>query len=521
VGRGFAATGAVATALLLSGGAADAAPKDPQEREPPKCVAGADLKFFKASPRSAELRDKIKFSWDISVPRGCSSGSLDLYVVYRCGARRRVSGLKGSLTLPALGSTTYSLIARKAGAERSLGRESVVVKIPNPVTIDGNGMAPTLIHALGTKDQTIRVRNNVDMSLTGCEGIPVNSGVKLVGGRSATNPGPRIKTSAYPVPLLNIRGDNVLIRGMRIEGARMDVFRGKLHEVYLQGIPGLGLGEIKASYGILVNGNTGVEIDNNEIYGWMGAGVEIRDNDEGRIPPELPHKVRVHNNYIHHNRQGGGNGYGVAVRYGAFALIDRNVFDYNRHAVSGQGTTEKGGESGYALFDNVVLGNGGEHVYIPGSGWDYTHQIDMHGSESCFGGHLNCGQGGHHMDIQHNAFFYTRNPAIKLRGTPKDPRGMLVANNSFTLPEFQLGSLSEAAAQTESGLREQNNEYLAFPTIMRCDYDGRGQPDFFMATGRNWWYSIRGAPHWFFMIRSTERPATCPRLVRDHRIPGP
>ena len=499
----------------MSGGIAHAATKDPNESDPPKCLSGVEFKSFSASKTSAELREPITFAWDVRVPKGCTEKALDVYLVYHCGTPRKVSGLRGSQTLPALGTTTYSLIVRKGQAYRTLARRRITVNVPNPVTIDANDMAPTLTHALGTPGQTINVRNNVDISLTFCERIPVAGGVKLLGGRSPTEPGPRIWTRAYPGALLSVQGDDVRISGMRIEGARMDVYRGKLLEVYGDSIPGVGRQKIDLSDGIEIGTYTefpivrGIEIDNNEIFGWMGSGVEVRDK-ASRLPTEPPYKARVHDNYFHHNRRGGGDGYGVSVYNGAFVLIDRNVFDYNRHAIAGDGRFG----SGYALYDNVILGNGGEHVYVKGYGWRYTHQIDMHGRDSCLG-HLNCGQAGHHMDVQHNAVFYARQDAVKLRGTPVDPRGMLVTNNSFTLPERPRSpNLPEAAVQTEKGLREVGNEYQVGPTIKRCDYDGRGQLDFFMATGRSWWYSIRGAPHWHYMARSRERPPACPPLPR-------
>ena len=44
--------------------------------------------------------------------------------------------------------------------------------------------------------------------------------------------------------------------------------------------------------------------------------------------------VRIHHNFIHHNQQDGTDGYGVAVVNRAYALIEKNVFDYNRHAIA-------------------------------------------------------------------------------------------------------------------------------------------------------------------------------------------
>jgi hypothetical protein len=83
-----------------------------------------------------------------------------------------------------------------------------------------------------------------------------------------------------------------------------------------------------------------IDIDNNEIYGWRGSAVEVRDGMEGR-EDTLPRvenigdfAVRVHDNFIHHNQRYRSLGYGVSVHDGAYVLIARNVFDYNRHAIA-------------------------------------------------------------------------------------------------------------------------------------------------------------------------------------------
>ena len=55
------------------------------------------------------------------------------------------------------------------------------------------------------------------------------------------------------------------------------------------------------------------------------------------------------------------DGYGVSVTHGAYALIERNVFDYNRHAIIGGGETG----TGYLAYRNLVLEHGGEHEHRP------------------------------------------------------------------------------------------------------------------------------------------------------------
>jgi len=181
------------------------------------------------------------------------------------------------------------------------------------------------------------------------------------------------------------------------------------------------------------------------------------------MPPSENPTVRIHDNYIHHNQHVAREGYGVAVYTGAYVLIERNVFDWNRHAIAGDGSDG----SGYRAYENLVLENGGYHdtydacdlpdwfalvspatwvlakalCIIPGASPEsvhYTHQFDMHGQDNCGivgvfnDAAYNCGTAGSDMDIRYNSFFYTKGTAIKLRGTPQlQPYGMFVVSNVF------------------------------------------------------------------------------------------
>ncbi len=87
-------------------------------------------------------------------------------------------------------------------------------------------------------------------------------------------------------------------------------------------------GSINEQYYLVGLSATGVknfEVDNNELRGWAWASVSLRQANAANI----------HHNYIHHN-QARGEGYGVCL-YGGNALIEANLFDYNRHDVTGAG----------------------------------------------------------------------------------------------------------------------------------------------------------------------------------------
>lgn len=114
--------------------------------------------------------------------------------------------------------------------------------------------------------------------------------------------------------------------------------------------------------GISVTDQTGVEIDNNEIYHFSYNGVMLRHSST------TSNSNWVHHNYIHHVA-GRGEGYGIGVCRGT-ALIEANHFDYVRHAVSGVGYTGESYEARYNLH--------GTHNID--SNYD-VHAADQSGSE--------------------------------------------------------------------------------------------------------------------------------------------
>lgn len=141
--------------------------------------------------------------------------------------------------------------------------------------------------------------------------------------------------------------------------------------------------------------------------------------------------VRVRDSFFHHNQhKPGAPGYGINVQEGAKALIERNVFDFHRHAIVAEGRSS----TGYKAHHNLVLKGGGYHCWDnwanPWCDIDWqTHQFDVHGADTCFPGHLNCGDAGDRFDIRHNAFQYRSGPAIKIRGRPRI--GAFIAGNVF------------------------------------------------------------------------------------------
>jgi hypothetical protein len=281
--------------------------------------------------------------------------------------------------------------------------------------------------------------------------------------------------------------DNVRISGIRLDGGQMGIASGD-----------------GGSKGIAVRNSVNVEIGNNEIYGWSNAGVGVEDDEA--MPPRLnlenASAVWIHDNYIHHNRHWGTLGYGV-VTGAAYALIERNVFDYNRHALAASGTSG----TGYLAYHNLLLPGGGENCCL-GQSILYTHQFDVHGTTNGINcGHgpwgYYCGDAGEYFDYRYNTSFYLNGGVIKLRGHPDN--GADVAHNVF-----ETDDPAQAFSQTDGdNLRAWNNRLGAVESFRAdaCDFDRDGLPDDFMATGATWWF--RGATgHWHYLNTSTAHVGT-------------
>jgi hypothetical protein len=483
-----------------------------------------------STPQPVNLWQTATLRWNVTVPSICTGTGVKLYV------DNQVVSPTGSQTIQPIANTSYRLHATLpavfGGGRRTLATTTAKVIMPPVVTINANYMVPLLLQALrdpfvpGTSSRYIYIENHVELNLSGREFIPIVGGITLAGGRTARQPGPRLYTTTSPRVLFSINGDNVRITGVRIQGPDMGISNA-------DGI---------CCSGIFLNSSVNIDIHNNEIFGWRNSAVEIRDNISDRISVITnPETVRVRNNYIHHNQHVGKMGYGVTVKDGAYALIERNVFDYNRHAIEGDGSDG----SGYRAYRNLVLENGGYHdtynacdlpdwialvspgawllaealCIIPGSSPSYvhyTHQFDMHGQENCgISGAFNdaaynCGTAGHDMEIRYNSFFYTKGNAIKLRGTPQlQPHGAFVISNVFAHDRlFDPGLvLGGAVAQTETGLFLSNNlvGVNGLNELGSCDFDGDGINDSFLATGQTWWYSSGGDKPWVYLNTSTKR----------------
>jgi hypothetical protein len=444
--------------------------------------------------------------------------------------RKAAAGRIVTLTV-LLGVVTASLLT-SPGSTMVTGRaqpDGSVVDIK-----DGSAASrDALIAALQLDNTTVRLGPDVDMDLTGIGPIGIARGVVLTSvksfttsapgkrgevprfdkqppqARSASSVGPRLYTKSHPRPLFQIEcfpggaiNDNVRISGFRLIG------------------PDFGRADADA-IGIQIRNCIGIDISNMEIAGWTSQAIRVVDDPRfdrpgglacggliactGRI--DKPDQIKIHDNFIHNNQHLAKNGYGVDVGLGAYALIQRNVFDLNRHAIEANGDA-----GGYTAERNLVLKGGGYHGY-----GEYTHQFDVHGTENCAikglsGAAWNCGHAAGTMVYRENAFQYTSGVALRIRGTPRVTAN--IERNVFAHKRIEDSFLYPGAIHLNQG--RENIEIGTGPqaNIARvdpfahygvCDFDGDGKDDLFLATGVTWWYSSGGELQWSYLNAATEQ----------------
>ncbi len=413
---------------------------------------------------------------------------------------------------------------KRASTQVEVGYPSRV--LIDPKTADPVGVLIDVLANSSNPGQTIELCD-VDLDLTGHSGLVIRDNTSLIGSpaceRGPRRYGPRIfVTDAHrgSTALFEIQGDNVRVSGFRLEGPTS----------------GVGSGDDNKEKAILISPVASaepihnIEISNMEVFHWSGVGVQVNDNvdmaERGRLFNTNPGAVHIKGNFFHHNRHDDGEGYGVDVANGAYALIEQNVFDENRHAIAGgsRNCSEKGNDySGYTARDNLILTGGGLHCHVVCS---HTHQIDMHGDGNawsvgcgCKGGdhwysvncsNWECGTAGETIIIERNTILYTKGLAIKIRGNPADKA--VVDGNVF-----RHGSRGDAIGQngdcgqgdnirTPIDVRS-NNVYGVDPTteLATCDFVGDGQQDQFMATGITWWAFSTLTSQWRYLNTMPQR----------------
>jgi hypothetical protein len=486
--------------------------------EPPRCISDATIQMS-ADPTQVTLGQSSTVQWSVRLPTGCS------------GVRVRFQGVTvgttGSRSVTPARTSTYSVLlsATTLGVYAETRRSvQIVVTYPPVVVIDPRTPNPVavLVGALVNSTnghQTVELCD-VELNLTGMSQIVIGSNRTLIASpacaRGPRRYGPRIfvTDTRGSKALFEIRGDSVRFSGIRLEGPTTGIAQGDIKEKGILIAPFEDPSPIRH-----------IEVSNMDISHWSGVGVEVSDNnvaaERGRLFNTNERAVHIFGNYFHHNRHGAGEGYGVAVTAGAYATIEQNVFDENRHAIAGGSKSGDGRDySGYTLRDNLILSGGGRHCseswWGALTGWRLhcwqTHQVDMHGDDNAWYGSHNwqCGWAGETMIIQRNTILYTSGSAIKIRGNPVDK--VVVDGNVFKHDSRgdaieQNGACGWGDNITKPIDVRPNNQFDVDPMAVlgSCDFFGDGQQDQFMATGVTWWAKSPVTQQWRYLNTMQER----------------
>lgn len=494
-------------------------PPDPDGATAAACFAATTVGTFSVSPGPGQLSygQAYRLVWDVSA--GCSGLTTNFGSL--AGTRDypgRNDGFAYVLTGTVLGySTTLAQVIVSHLALPCASGASLCT-----VHVAGDNQQQLLIDAVGRNNTHVEVSPGVNMDLSDRGDIRLASNVVLSGGGGAFSlpgggtrfvPGALLYTTTYPNNLLLVQGaDNVRITGLRLRGASQEPNDNG-----------------PRSFGITVYQGFNVEIDHDEIFGWNNAAVRINDepgalSSSGRITRQNGvGAVRVRHNLIHHN-QLTSEGYGVVVSNGAYALVEKNAFDFNRHSMAGD---SEPATSGYFFYRNLVLEHGGIHT-LAGTLTTHTHVIDMHGTATCEFTPAYCGLAGEYMEIAGNTVLYTNGTAIKIRGVPTDR--VDVSGNVFAHSAVWAGTIGDAALETTVpaalnvifewgntfGLNPMPRQYFSLngltiegprlrtPDVMRfCDFDGDGVDEEFYATGTSWWVKKVGDPDYAMRYLNT------------------
>ena len=472
----------------------------PPTAEPSECPTDNIAIHVTSNPPTIVYGQSIVVSWSVDIPSECVQTSVRL--------DGRVVAQRGSLKVAPSRNTRYTITVFHKGAQAKTKSTQVNVDYPSHVVIDQNTVDPVgvLIGALQSStnpEQTVALCN-VDLDLTGYTNIFIRDNRSLIAlpacERGPRNLGPRIFVTDKrgKEPLFLVYGDNVTISGFRLEGPSRRIERDNDNN----------------EFGIYISPSDGqnpvqsIEISNMEISQWSGAGIYVTDtqrpNERGRLFNTNIETIRIKNNYIHHNRHTG-EGYGVEITGGAYALIEQNVFEENRHAIAGGSRPKDNYDySGYTARDNLILSGGGVACWTF-SCWQ-THQIDMHGDDNRFysGHNKQCGMAGETIVIERNTILYTNGLAIKIRGNPTDKAvvdGNVFAHENRSDAIDQNGECGYGDNISNPIDVRTNNVFGANPMaeLGSCDFYGDGQLDQFMATGVTWWAKSPITHQWRYL----------------------
>jgi hypothetical protein len=228
--------------------------------------------------------------------------------------------------------------------------------------------------------------------------LEVPEGVTLAGDRGKDgSSGALITSQALETkPLIQAMGPNVRVTGLRIAGPNARRSLEHHHRSFAEGRGHPYYYQFPTSDGIQTHVDN-LTVDNCELAGWSHGAVHLVGGTGHH----------VHHNFIHHN-QYQGLGYGISHDV-AHSLIERNLFNHNRHSIAGTGRSG----CGYVARHNVEQGTSLSHCFDMHGGRDRKDGTDTAGTQMAF----------------NNNTFWCHKTAIKIRGVSEEP--IAVKDNWF------------------------------------------------------------------------------------------
>jgi hypothetical protein len=363
----------------------------------------------------------------------------------------------------------------------------------------------------------VQIPRDSDIDVTGMPGMQINSGVSIIGERGDLCSRPTIRYSARSdvgsINVFNIVGNDTIIQGIRFVGPENDDRTPVVSKK----------NDYVNCFQIVEDADNQlgrrIVIEDNEFTEWIGSSVDITSTHVVADPADYSSKwgsfsakeadeVRVVHNFMHHNSTDGG-GYGVTVGGGAYALIEGNVFDFNRHSVASDGFSH----SGYIAQFNYVLEGGFQQCEdgFFGDSCFYNQHFDVHGTKD----HGYGGGAGEFYQVARNAIrgkqdYYQglkQRPSWLIRGKPAigaefdaniDVHDDLDSAVSLKMAKSDTGIGEDEAAFnfTSAGNSFHTDHSREFAT---GDFNGDGRTDVFVATGTAWFYSPSAIAPWVFL----------------------
>ncbi len=227
--------------------------------------------------------------------------------------------------------------------------------------------AASLIQALSqaTPGEVVFVQGSIEIDKTRAP-LMLKSGVTLAGNRGTIDEGGKANAGGvlYTVELIDtliVAEDDSKISGLVIAGP--DTERHMTHHKRGTGANGYTdyYYALPLTIGVMVVGDR-FEMTNCEVAGFSNSGVLI----------EKGYDAHIHNSYFHHNQRNG-FGYGVCLGKSATAVIEYNLFNYDRHSVAANGSPG----SGYVASNNIQMGDAIYHVFDAHGGIDRGDNTDI------------------------------------------------------------------------------------------------------------------------------------------------